>query len=256
MTGKHSPDEWREAFDRGVPNGTPGGASRIVDDSLAATQFLTEELRLLRQAPASYQAQLKAHLIARLATARPKPWWQRLGSGKVGRPLFTSIRWLANGTAVLLLGVVLISVVVLTVMAASSLSRDPRQTSSGAFSAASASPSAATASPIPSPTPTLSPGGAPTALPANQGRVANTEGAGVPLRSQPGWSSASITRIAEGATITLLGPKIESEGTVWRHIADENGNEGWVAAQFLFVPSESPKPMPSPTPTSAAGLVR
>jgi membrane protease YdiL (CAAX protease family) len=109
--------------------------------------------------------------------------------------------------------------------------------------AASPQPSpAGQASPVAGgPTPiTLAPPLAPPALaPPGAGAqtqaavVRGTGGSGARLREQPGNSGAIITVIAEGTPVLVIGVDRTVDGIAWRNVRAPNGNEGWIAAQFV-----------------------
>jgi hypothetical protein len=88
---------------------------------------------------------------------------------------------------------------------------------------AAPSPAAATATPVPTPTPS-----------PRYARVANTGGLGANVRREPASSSPPLTAAAENTVLRLLGPEQRaSDGRVWRQVEDNQGNQGWVPADFL-----------------------
>jgi hypothetical protein len=62
--------------------------------------------------------------------------------------------------------------------------------------------------------------------------IANTDGEGLRMRSEPSTNSAEVTVLPEGARVTEIGPGRNAEGRDWLNVQDENGNKGWVAAEF------------------------
>jgi hypothetical protein len=62
-------------------------------------------------------------------------------------------------------------------------------------------------------------------------RIGNTGGQGANLRSQPSASSAVVAPLADGAEVT------STDEHAWRQVTDANGNQGWVAAEFLTAES-------------------
>ena len=97
--------------------------------------------------------------------------------------------------------------------------------------AVSVGPSAAPSAPAASASAAAS--GAPSASAAGRAFVvANTDGEGVRMRSEPSTSAAEVVVLPEGARITEIGPGRNAEGRDWLNVQDENGNKGWVAAEF------------------------
>ena len=92
--------------------------------------------------------------------------------------------------------------------------------------AAPALPTAAEPTPQPTaaPTPTRAP---------DRFRVANTDGAGLAFYSAPQREARLQRGLAEGAPVTAL----ERVGTGWARVRADDGQEGWVGANYL-VPAE------------------
>lgn len=63
-------------------------------------------------------------------------------------------------------------------------------------------------------------------------RVANTEGGGVTVRSEPGGASLGVW--PEGATVLLLGEQHDDGTRVWEKVRGPDGQVGWVASEFLL----------------------
>lgn len=77
--------------------------------------------------------------------------------------------------------------------------------------------------------------GAPGA-PAVQGQAAvvrGTGGSGARLRAQPGNSGPIITVVPENTPLLVIGADRTVDGLVWRNVRAPNGNEGWIAANFV-----------------------
>jgi hypothetical protein len=70
--------------------------------------------------------------------------------------------------------------------------------------------------------------GEPAGNPGEQVRVANTDGAGVALRSAPDDSTRSGRGLAEGSEVTVLEREAE-----WARVRSANGLEGWIPTQYL-----------------------
>jgi len=83
------------------------------------------------------------------------------------------------------------------------------------------------------PPPTLisSPGGSPPA--GDKLRVHDTGPSGANMRDRPGASGAVVKTAPDGAILQVIGPDQPADGRTWRHVKDESGAEGWVAADFV-----------------------
>ena len=64
-----------------------------------------------------------------------------------------------------------------------------------------------------------------------QAVVTNTGGGGLWLRDAPFGNG--LVLLPEGAVITVRGGLVEVEGLMWQSVADPDGREGWVAADYL-----------------------
>lgn len=73
---------------------------------------------------------------------------------------------------------------------------------------------------------------APTAAGREMVRVGNTDGQGVYLRSAP-QVGERLRAYPDGTPLSLLGPDVESGGTVWRHVRAPDGLEGYVSAAYV-----------------------
>jgi hypothetical protein len=115
-------------------------------------------------------------------------------------------------------------------------------------------PRTPTAPPIPTPVP-------PSTRPANL-YVANTGSDGLSLRSTPATDGERIALLPEGSPVTPTGQEEQTGGRRWRQIRDQQGREGWVAADFLSASPPlgvsaggSPVPdRPTPPPTLAVAI--
>jgi hypothetical protein len=65
-----------------------------------------------------------------------------------------------------------------------------------------------------------------------QAVVTNTGGGGLWLRDAPFGNG--LVLLPEGAVISVRGGLVEVEGLMWQSVADPDGREGWVAADFLL----------------------
>lgn len=122
--------------------------------------------------------------------------------------------------------VIIIMLALLTI----SLGLAPACAGSNAAPTPEASPAAAVASPTAStaPPPEPSPTAAPSLL------VGNTGGLGVFIRRTP--AGDQIRAWPDGATMTVIGEDKQAEGRTWKNVRDPDGNNGWVAAEYLVVP--------------------
>jgi hypothetical protein len=102
---------------------------------------------------------------------------------------------------------------------------------SGYPAALAPQPVQAQAQPQAEPEPVTEPAAEPTAAPAETGmaHVANTDGAGVVLRSEPRDNAWTPRGYMDGAEVTVL----ERHGPDWARIRGANGQEGWVPARYL-----------------------
>jgi hypothetical protein len=62
--------------------------------------------------------------------------------------------------------------------------------------------------------------------------VVTTE-ADVNLRSDPSLDGDIVTTLEEGTELTVTGESVEADEFIWVPVEDADGNEGWVAEQFL-----------------------
>jgi hypothetical protein len=64
-------------------------------------------------------------------------------------------------------------------------------------------------------------------------RVANTDGQGARLRTEPSREADSITVLPDGALVQALGPVLAGGEQDWRRVRTEDGAEGWIASDLL-----------------------
>jgi membrane protease YdiL (CAAX protease family) len=108
---------------------------------------------------------------------------------------------------------------------------------------ASASPSGSTGITLapPLPPPQSAPAGAPGSPGAGPAVgqpvvVRNTGGTGARLRSQPGTNGPTIMVVPENTPLLVIGADRTVDGLVWRNVRAPNGNEAWIAADFVGPP--------------------
>lgn len=122
-------------------------------------------------------------------------------------------------------------------------------------------PAAAALPPLPSLAPTLTP--APARL-----YVANSGGEGVTLRREPGGDRLTVW--PDGTEVQPLSESRVLDGRSWTRVRDPNGDDGWMAAEFLVdaatyatLPTSAPRPTTAlvqataqPGPTAPLPLLR
>jgi hypothetical protein len=69
--------------------------------------------------------------------------------------------------------------------------------------------------------------------------VGNTDGIGVALRRLPGTEDR-MKAWPDGTRLVVLGEERRTSGRVWKKVRDPEGNEGWVAAEYLVTPPTTP----------------
>jgi membrane protease YdiL (CAAX protease family)/DNA-binding NarL/FixJ family response regulator len=100
--------------------------------------------------------------------------------------------------------------------------------------AGQASPPPGGPTPITLAPPLAPPAQAPGAVVQTQAAVVRgTGGSGARLREQPGNSGAIITVVSEGTPLLVIGADRTVDVMAWRNVRAPNGNEGWIAAQFV-----------------------
>ncbi len=129
-----------------------------------------------------------------------------------------------------------------------------------------ATASAATATPTPSPTTvtaTASPSPAATAttpaVTASPTQVSSTRDVvvtadGVNLRDRPSTSATVIQTLSQDTHLTAIGQPTtpDASGIAWQNVRADNGQLGWVAAQYL---ANAKPAMPTPSPIISTSLV-
>jgi len=65
-----------------------------------------------------------------------------------------------------------------------------------------------------------------------QAVITNTGGGGLWLRDAPFGNG--LVLLPEGSMISVRGGLVEVEGMMWQSVADPDGREGWVAADYLL----------------------
>ncbi len=127
-----------------------------------------------------------------------------------------------------------------------------------------AAPAAAVASSVVTPAPNVSPTPVPVAPAAALGSptparseliVANAGGDSVSIRRSPGGER--IRSWPEQTELVDLAEEQEADGRAWKKVADPDGNQGWVAAEFVAQAADparsSAAPLgPATTPTATA----
>lgn len=63
--------------------------------------------------------------------------------------------------------------------------------------------------------------------------VVNTGGLGLFLRSEPNQNAATLATLPEGLRVEQIGVDVSGAGFVWRNVRTPDGQEGWVAVDFL-----------------------
>jgi hypothetical protein len=72
----------------------------------------------------------------------------------------------------------------------------------------------------------------PTLILGSQAVITNTGGGGLWMRDAPFGNGLIL--IPEGSTIFVRGGLVEVNGLLWQGVADADGREGWVAADYLL----------------------
>jgi membrane protease YdiL (CAAX protease family) len=66
--------------------------------------------------------------------------------------------------------------------------------------------------------------------------VRGTGGSGARLRSQPSTNGPTIAVVPENTPLLVIGADRTVDGLVWRNVRAPNGNEAWIAADFVGPP--------------------
>ncbi|RMD49433.1 MAG: hypothetical protein D6835_05375, partial [Candidatus Thermofonsia bacterium] len=86
--------------------------------------------------------------------------------------------------------------------------------------------------------PTNTPEPAPTETPEatatpDQKTAVVTSGVGVWLRAEPGTESEQLEWVLEGSVLVVLDGEAQSDDYTWQRVRTPQGNEGWVATEFI-----------------------
>jgi hypothetical protein len=88
-------------------------------------------------------------------------------------------------------------------------------------------------SPLPEATSALPPTAEPAPPVAQAFVVAGTGAEGLFLRPEPNTNGAPLATIPEGSRVEQIGEDFAGPDRVWRNVRAPDGNEGWVAVDFL-----------------------
>jgi hypothetical protein len=160
------------------------------------------------------------------------------------RPLrnATSERPRARVTLPILIGLFLIALAIGAVLLISTMSRPTSSVTGSAVAVSSPIPSASPRPLAPTSVPTITP--QPTAAPVvRRARVVNTGGDGALVRREPSVNAPSAGLVREEGVVTLLGPEETVQAQVWWQVEDDQGNQGWIRADYL-AEIEEPTPLP------------
>lgn len=69
-------------------------------------------------------------------------------------------------------------------------------------------------------------------------RIGNTGGTGAFIRSEPRTDAPGIVAKRDGTVLEVVGPDIVTAGRTWKHVQDQQGNDGWTPGEFVL-PSET-----------------
>jgi hypothetical protein len=69
----------------------------------------------------------------------------------------------------------------------------------------------------------------PSGAPADKGRIANTDGAGVVLRNSPHDGDRRPAGFLDGTTVTV----VDRAGNDWVQVRADNGQQGWIPARYV-----------------------
>ena len=75
--------------------------------------------------------------------------------------------------------------------------------------------------------------------------VANTDRQGVFIRRSPS-AEDKIKVWPDGTVMQPVGPDQQTDGRTWRNVQDPEGNQGWVPAEYLALPTPTPAPSARP----------
>lgn len=74
---------------------------------------------------------------------------------------------------------------------------------------------------------------APSVVSGAQFRVFNTGPEGLFLRPEPNSSGTPLKTLPDGTVVTVIGEDYIGPDRVWKNIRDQEGSEGWAAADWL-----------------------
>lgn len=66
-----------------------------------------------------------------------------------------------------------------------------------------------------------------------QFRVINTGAEGLFLRPDHSTDATPLKTLADGSIVTVIGEDFSGLDTIWKHVRDASGSEGWVMSQYL-----------------------
>jgi hypothetical protein len=61
----------------------------------------------------------------------------------------------------------------------------------------------------------------------------NTGGGSANLRDKPGQVGIVVKAISDGAIVEVIGEDKQMDGKTWKNVKDEDGSQGWMAAELL-----------------------
>jgi hypothetical protein len=152
----------------------------------------------------------------------------------------------ARVTLPILIGLALIALAVGAVLLISTTSRSTSNVPTSASAVTSPIPSASPKPSVPASQPTVTP--QPTSEPVVlRARVVNTGGVGALVRVEPSVNAPNVGLVREDGIVTLLGPEETVQAQVWRQVQDDQGNQGWIRADYLSqIEQTTPLPLAPP----------
>lgn len=88
-------------------------------------------------------------------------------------------------------------------------------------------------------------------VPGMRAQVAGTGGAGLRLRTAPGYGGRIVDLLPENESFSVVEGPVASDGISWVRV-DSHAGSGWVSRDFLAA-APAPNPGPAPAPAPAAG---
>jgi hypothetical protein len=146
----------------------------------------------------------------------------------------------------IVIGIALIALAIGAVLLISTMSRSASNITTSASVVTSPIPLASPKPSVPTSPPTITPPpiSAPVVIRA---RVVNTGGDGALVRREPSVNAPSAGLVREDGIVTLLGPEETVQAQVWRQVEDEQGNQGWIRADYLSqIEQTTPLPLAPP----------